>query len=574
MVRIGMEPTANLEQLRHSAAHLLAHAVYELYPDTLFTIGPATEDGFFYDMLPHTNFKECDLPLIEERMRELAKRNYPIVHTLITAEKAREIFKDNRFKLQLIDEINQPLVGLATQGEFKDLCRGGHVSHTGDIQHFKLEAISGSYWKANRDDQALQRISGTAFFSDEELKKYEQKKLDAIQYDHRRLGKQLDLFSFHEEGPGFAFFHPKGRLVLNLLIEYMRKLQKEYNYQEISTPILLSDSLWHQSGHYAHYKDKMYFCSIDEREFAVKPMNCPGSTLIFSERPRSYRELPLKLAEFGLVHRHELSGVLHGLMRVRSFTQDDAHIYCTIDQVEDQVVSIIRMMQRLLAKFSFTNVSFAVSTRPDDSMGDDIQWEKATNALTNALQKEGISHKIQDKEGAFYGPKIEVKIQDAMEREWQCGTVQIDFNMPHNFDLSFINSKGEKERPVMVHQAIYGSFERIFAIILEHYKGLLPFWLCPVQVRALPITNAQQEYAHEIINSLKAAGIRADMDASGDPLSGQIKNAQAEKIPWMLVLGKKETELNVVTLRHRDGKQELNLPLNQIIEKAHELMNI
>jgi threonyl-tRNA synthetase len=318
----------------------------------------------------------------------------------------------------------------------------------------------------------------------------------------------------------------------------------------------------------------MYFCSIDEREFAVKPMNCPGSTLIFSERPRSYRELPLKLAEFGLVHRHELSGVLHGLMRVRSFTQDDAHIYCTIDQVEDQVVSIIRMMQRLLAKFSFTNVSFAVSTRPDDSMGDDIQWEKATNALTNALQKEGISHKIQDKEGAFYGPKIEVKIQDAMEREWQCGTVQIDFNMPHNFDLSFINSKGEKERPVMVHQAIYGSFERIFAIILEHYKGLLPFWLCPVQVRALPITNAQQEYAHEIINSLKAAGIRADMDASGDPLSGQIKNAQAEKIPWMLVLGKKETELNVVTLRHRDGKQELNLPLNQIIEKAHELMNI
>lgn len=568
-----MERSQDLAQLRHSAAHLLAHAVSELYPDTIFTIGPATADGFFYDMLPTKNFKEEDLPKIQERMQEISRRNLPIEHTLIPADQAREIFAHNKFKLQLIDEINEPLVGLATQGDFKDLCRGGHVPHTGDIKHFKLEAISGSYWKADRSNQALQRISGTAFFTPEDLAKYEQRIQDAIQYDHRRLGKQLNLFSFHEEGPGFAFFHPQGKLVINLLIDYMRKLQREYNYQEISTPVILSDSLWHQSGHYEYFKDNMYFCSIDEREFAVKPMNCPGSTLVFRERPHSYRELPMKLAEFGLVHRHELSGVLHGLMRVRAFTQDDAHIYCTVDQVEAEVGVILQIIQRVLKRFGFTDTKFAVSTRPDNAMGDPELWEKATNALMNALKNEGIPYAIQEKEGAFYGPKIEVKMRDSMEREWQAGTVQVDFNMPINFDITFVNSKGEKERPVMVHQAVYGSLERFFAILLEHYKGNLPFWLSPVQARIMPITDELRAYAQEVCNKLIAIGIRAEVDQSGDPLSGQIKSAQLEKIPWMLVVGKKEREANTVTLRQRESAEQKSLPLEDLLKLANTLNN-
>lgn len=557
--------------LRHSAAHLLAHAVTELFPDTILTIGPATEDGFFYDMLPKRNFKEEDLPKIEARMKAIADRNLPLTHEPMAKDEARQLYKNNPYKLELINGIPGDTVGIARQGDFYDLCKGGHVSSTGLLKNVKLTAISGSYWRADRSKQPLQRISGIVFFTAQDLAEYERKKEEAAKYDHRKIGKQLDLFSFHDEGVGFPFFHPKGKLVLNLMTAYMRKLQQENNYQEISTPTMLSDTLWKRSGHWAHYKDKMYFCNIDESVYAVKPMNCPGSILVYATRPRSYRELPLKLAEFGHVHRHELSGVLHGLMRVRAFTQDDAHIYCTPDQIEHEVITIVKIAYTMLNKFGFKDIDVTISTKPEDAMGDPALWEKATNALKGALSQLNIPFSISEGEGAFYGPKIEFRIKDSMGREWQCGTVQVDFFFPQNFDLEYVASSGQRERPVMIHQAIYGSLERFFAIILEHFKGHLPFWLSPVQIKILTITDAQKEYANSVMAQLKAHNLRVELDETSDQISGKIKRAQEEKIPWMLVLGQKEVDNKTITLRHNDGKQEFGLSLDTVLQKANEL---
>lgn len=557
--------------LRHSAAHLLAHAVMELYPDTILTIGPATQEGFFYDCLPAKNFKEEDLPKIEARMKEIADRNLPLTHEMMDKAQARELYKDNPFKLELIDNIPDAQVGIARQGDFYDLCRGGHVSTTGLIKNIKLTSISGSYWRADRNGQKLQRISGIAFFTPEDLAEYERKKEEAAKYDHRRLGKQLDLFSFHDEGVGFPFFHPKGKLVINLMMQYMRKLQQEHGYQEISTPTMLSDELWKRSGHWAHYKDKMYFCDIDEQSYAVKPMNCPGSILVYATRPRSYRELPLKLAEYGHVHRHELSGVLHGLMRVRAFTQDDAHVYCMPNQIEEQVIIMIKMIYTMLNKFGFSDIDVTISTKPENALGSQEYWDNATNALKGALDKMNLKYSISEGEGAFYGPKIEFRIKDSMDREWQCGTIQVDFFFPQNFDLEYVASTGQRERPVMIHQANYGSLERFFAIILEHFKGNLPFWLAPVQISILTITDDQRPYAEQIAQALKSHNFRVEVDQTSDQISAKIKRAQEEKIPWMLVLGKKEVENNTITLRHNDGKQEFGLTFEQVLQKANEL---
>ncbi|HZW61591.1 MAG TPA: threonine--tRNA ligase [Candidatus Babeliales bacterium] len=565
----------DLSVLRHSAAHLLAHAVMELFPKTKLTIGPATKDGFFYDLLPEQghNFKEEDLPKIDAHMREISAKNYPITHKNISKDEARKLFKDNPFKLELIDTIPGDIVGLAEQGNFYDLCKGGHVASTGDIKYFKLEAISGSYWRADRNNQALQRISGTAFFTAQDLASYEKRIEEALMYDHRKLGKQMELFSFHDESVGSVFFHNKGKKVVNTMIAYLRSLLEKANYQEISTPIILDVSLWKRSGHYAHYKDNMYFTNVDNEHYALKPMNCPGSILVYSERPHSYRELPLRLAEFGINHRYELSGVLHGLMRVRSFTMDDAHIYCTVDQMEQEILTTITMAQTVYKKFGFEKVSVYISTRPASSMGTDEQWNKATDALKSALDKAGVSYGIKEGEGAFYGPKIEFHIHDSMERSWQCGTIQVDFNFPANFDLTYITSAGTKEQPVMLHRAIYGSIERFLAILLEHHKGHLPFWVAPIQMRVLTITDAQKEYAKELVNKLKAQGLRAELDESSDQISQQIKVAQLERIPWMLVIGKKEVEQNTITLRHNDGKQEFGLHFDQLLEKANNLIN-
>lgn len=561
-----------LQRLRHSTAHLLAHAIMEIFPDTKLTIGPATEEGFFYDSLPARNFKDEDLPALEQRMREISARNLPLTHKEISKTEARAIYKNNPFKLELIDNLPGDTVGLATQGDFHDLCRGGHVASTGDIKHFKLQNISGSYWRADRNGTALQRITGTAFLSQKEMEEHEQRILDAQLYDHRRLGKQLDYFSFHDEGPGFPFFHPKGKLIINLLANYMRSILKRTGHQEIETPLMLSDELWRRSGHYQFYQDKMYFSCIDERSFAIKPMNCPGSILIYKERPRSYRELPLKLNEFGRVHRHELSGVLHGLFRVRAFTIDDTHIYCMPDQIEQEILTFLHMVKEVMAKFGFENLKIGVSTRPENSMGSEEYWEKATNGLISALDKAKLPYVIQEGEGAFYGPKIEIKMKDSMNREWQCGTIQIDFFQPENFDLSYVSSDGTLKRPVILHQAVYGSLERFFGVLLEHYKGHLPFWLSPVQIKILTVSDEQKTYAQELLKFLQEQGLRVELDASSDTLSAQIKTAQLSKTPWMLVIGKKEAADRTVTLRHHDGKQEQGLTKQELITRAKTLL--
>lgn len=559
----------DLQELRHSAAHLLAHALTTHFARTQLTIGPATEDGFFYDFLPERNIKEEDLALIEATMHQIAAQDLSITHEQMDKSEARILYANNPFKLELIDQIPGDTVGIARQGDFFDLCKGGHVHSTGQIKHFKLTGISGSYWRADRTSQALQRIHGVAFFSAEDLQNYETQKEHLMLYDHRRLGKNLDLFSFHQEGTGFPFFHPKGKLVLNELAHYMRSLLTQAGYQEVSTPMMLSDELWKQSGHYAHYKKNMYFCTIDETNYAIKPMNCPGCILIFKERPRSYRELPLRLAEFGLVHRHELSGVLHGLFRVRAFTIDDGHIFCTVEQLENEILNELKLTLFVLRQF-FSNIQVKLATRPSDAPGNDELWQKATDALKNALERANESYTINEGEGAFYGPKLEFHISDSMGRSWQCSTAQVDFFLPERFDLAYVTSSGSRMRPVIVHRAIYGSFERFFGILLEHFKGNLPFWLSPVQVRVLSVTDEQKPYGATIVSQLQKAGLRAEMSQCSDPLSGKIKACQLEKVPWMLIVGKKEVESQMVTLRTREGAQETGLNLETIIERAQK----
>lgn len=564
----------DLSVLRHSAAHLLAHAVTELFPTTILTIGPATKDGFFYDFLPEKSFKDEDLVRIEERMHEISKRAIPLTHKQVDKSVACELYKNNPFKLELIADIPGDTVGLAEQGDFYDLCRGGHVLSTADIKHFKLLHISGSYWRADKNKQGLQRITGTAFYTQEAMDEFVQLREDALKYDHRRLGKELDLFSFHDEGVGFPFFHPHGKTVLNVLTARVRKYMRRGGYQEISTPVMLSDSLWEKSGHDKHYRDNMYFSEIDDRSYAIKPMNCPAGMLIYKERPRSYRELPLRLADFGVLHRHELSGVLSGLFRVRSFSQDDAHIFCTKDQIEAEVEKFIKLYDAVIQPFGFTNIVIGVSTKPAKAMGSDDLWDSATKALETALTKLGKKYTIYPGEGAFYGPKIEFGIEDSLKRVWQCGTIQIDLCNPDNFDLTYVTPEGTKDRPVILHRAIYGSFERFFGILLEHYKGKLPFWLAPVQARILTITDEQKEYARVIMNDLLDADIRVELDESSDPISGQIKRAQHDRIAWMIVIGKKEVENNTLTLRYLDGKQEFGLTVAQVLEKAKNEMAI
>lgn len=563
-----------LQILRHSAAHLVAQAIKELYPKTQLTIGPATKEGFFYDLLPEHNFKETDLPVIETKMHEIVKRNLPITHSEISKTEARKIYHDNPFKLELIDGIPGETVGMAYQGEFYDLCRGGHVASTGALGHFMLTGLSGSYWRADQKNAALQRISGTIFFTDQELKDHVKQKELAALYDHRKLGKEMDLFSFQEQGTGFPFYHPKGTFIVNKLKEFIRNIWQNNGYHETMTPSILDVTLWKQSGHYENYQKHMYFSTIEDKQYAVKPMNCPGSMLIYKQNLHSYKELPLRLAEFGHVHRFELSGVLHGLFRVRAFTQDDTHMYCAPEQIETQIISSIATIDKVLTTFGFSDIHFAVSTKPENAMGSDDLWEKAINALTTGLTKAGKTFEIYEGEGAFYGPKIEVTIFDSMGRAWQVSTVQVDFFMPQNFELYYINNKGEKQTPVIIHQAILGSLERFFGILLEHVKGHFPFWLCPTQIKVIPITEGQMQYAQTITQKLKALGIRCEIDENSEPLSAKIKVAQLERIPWMLVLGQKELDNNTITLRHVDGKQEFGLTLEQIISKAQEINKI
>ncbi len=558
-------------QVRHSAAHLLAQAVLELFPTTKLTIGPVTEAGFFYDFLPEKNFKEEQLELIEKKMREIAARNLKISGRDISKDEARVVFAGNQFKLELIDKITDATVSIFQQGDFFDLCKGGHVSYTSKIKHFKLTGISGAYWRADRDGIALQRISGVAFATKEEFDAYLKRIEQAELYDHRRLGQQLNLFSFHEEAPGMPFFRHKGQILYNNLINFTRSLQ-EGLYEEVRTPMIMSEGLWKTSGHYDNYKDMIYFATTADGETnCVKPMNCPGGVLMYKEALHSYRDLPLRVAEFGMVHRFELSGVRHGLLRVRQFTQDDAHIYCTPEQTEQEVIGCLELVEKVYAPFNFNKISMAVSTRPEKSMGTEQMWEMATSALCKALEKRGTPYIIQPGEGAFYGPKIEVRVEDAMGREWQLGTVQVDFNLPMSFELEYIDSDQSRKTPVMIHRAIMGSIERFMGIIIEHFKGNLPFWLAPEQIRVLKITDQQADYAKSVHAQFKTAGLLATIDDSSDQISAQIRRAQTEKVSWMVVVGKKEAEAGTVTLRHPDGKQEFGLTVEQLIERAKKL---
>ena len=561
----------SLEILRHSAAHLLAQALMQLFPDTQLTIGPATKTGFFYDFLSSTNLKQADLETVSKRMQELADQNIPLTHEQISKAQALELYKNNPFKLELINNLPGDTVGLARQGDFYDLCRGGHVESTGQLKHFILTGLSGSYWRADRENAQLQRITGTAFPTSKELRMHLKQIEDAEKYDHRKLGKEMDLFSFHDEGAGFPFYHPKGTQIFNGLKSYMRRIWEKNNHQEIITPAMLDAELWKRSGHYSHYKNNMYFCDVEGQDYAIKPMNCPGAILTYQERPHSFRDLPLKLSEFGHVHRFELSGVLHGLFRVRAFTIDDSHTFCTLDQLESEILKGIEIIDSTFKKFDFTDVSYAVSTRPENSMGSAELWETAKNTLMNTLKKAGKDFVLLEGEGAFYGPKLEVTIKDSMGREWQCSTIQIDFFLPQNFDLTYVASGGEKKQPVIIHQAVFGSFERFMGIITEHLKGHFPFWLAPVQVKVLPITSAQTEYATSIFQQLEQQGIRAQLDSSQEPLSAKIKVAQLARVPWMIVVGDKEVEQNTVTLRLASGKQEFGISIEEMLKRAQEL---
>jgi threonyl-tRNA synthetase len=566
------------EFYKHSAAHLMAQAINDLYPNTTFTLGPATTTGFFYDFVTDgKNLKIEDLQKITNRMNVIANENIQIKHYAVSKKEAEKIFANNPFKMEILSTqiTDDDEVGIAEQGTFIDLCKGGHVPSTGYLKNFHLTGLSGSYWRGNKDGIVLQRISGVVFKSKKELEDYLNRQKELEMYDHRKLGTEMDLFSLHKEGPGFPFFHENGMIVVNELIKDMRKTIQEAGYKEVKTPAILSYQLWKQSGHDAYYKENIYTLFIEDNEYAVKPMNCPGHFLIWNMRPRSYRELPYRFFEFGHVHRRELSGTLHGLTRVRAFTIDDAHIICRESQIEQEVLSIIKLVEKTLAKAKLTDYSIIISTRPDDAPGDDELWNLATDGLKNALKKAGKEFEIDEGGGAFYGPKIEVWVKDVFERVWSCSTIQLDFVQPKNFDLMYINEYGEKERAVVIHHAIYGSIERFLAVMLEHHKGHLPLWLSPIQITILPITDNQNEYANKIKDSiLKDIDLHIQIDQSSDTLSGKIAKTQKMRVPIMIVVGAKEQEKNTISVRFANGRQHNNITTENLIEKVKDELSI
>ena len=536
----------------HSASHLMAQAVKRLYPDARLAIGPAIEEGFYYDFDLNHTLNEEDLEKIEEEMQKIIQENLIIERKILSKEDAKKLFssRGETYKIELLDDIPDDQVSLYQQGEFIDLCRGPHVPSTGSIKAYKLLSVSGAYWRGKETNPMLQRIYGIAFDDQEKLKEYLYRLEEAKKRDHRRLGKELELFSLHEEGPGFPFFHPKGMVVINSLLDAWRKEHTKRGYQEIKTPIILDRGLWERSGHWDHYRNNMYFTTIDEREFAVKPMNCPGGILIYQSQLHSYREFPLRIAELGLVHRHELSGVLHGLMRVRCFTQDDAHIYMEPHQVKQEIIGVIELADYIYRLFQF-DYELELSTRPENSMGSDEMWDLATKSLENALQEKNLPYRVNEGDGAFYGPKIDFHLKDTLGRRWQCGTIQLDFAMPECFDLSYIGEDGMKHRPVMLHRTILGSIERFLGILIEHTAGALPVWLSPVQVVVVPIAERHYSYAQEVRQQIANAQIRVELNDESATLGAKIRKAQLQKIPYILIMGDKEIENHQVSVRDR-----------------------
>lgn len=557
------EDKEGLMTMRHSCAHVMAQAIKHLYPDAKFAIGPAIDDGFYYDIDSEHVFSQEDFPAIEAEMAKIIKANLPMEKHILPRSEALKFFKEEHqdYKDIIISDLPEDaVISTYTQGDFTDLCRGPHVRSTGKIKAFKLMAVAGAYWRGDEHNKMLQRIYGTAFFTKEDLNEFLRVRAEAEKRDHRKLGRQLDLFSFHEEGPGFPFFHPKGMVLRNELMNYERELFKEFGYEEIMTPIILSKKLWVQSGHWDHYKENMYFTKIDGEDYAVKPMNCPGGILYFKTQQRSYRELPKRVGEFGLVHRHELHGALHGLFRVRNFTQDDAHIFMTQDQMEEEVLKCMAMYQKMYGVFGLA-YHVELSTRPENSMGSDELWEISTNALRNAIEKSGIPYVINEGDGAFYGPKLDFHVEDSLKRTWQCGTIQMDMQLPERFDVNYIGEDGEKHRAVMLHRAGYGSLERFIGILIEHFAGAFPTWIAPVQAKIIPISEKNLEYAKSVASALAESNIRVEVEEGNDTLGYKIRKAQMEKVPYMLVVGDKEAASHTVSVRSRRNGDEGSCPL-------------
>ena len=549
--------------LRHTAAHVMAQAIQHLYPGTKFAIGPAIDDGFYYDLESDHVFSQEDFAAIEKEMAKIAKANLPIEKKILSRNEALEFFRSRNqdYKVILIQDLPEDaIISTYTQGDFTDLCRGPHVRSTGKLKVFKLMTVAGAYWRGDEHNKMLQRIYATAFFDKEELDRFLFVRAEAEKRDHRKLGKQLNLFSFHEEGPGFPFFHPKGMVIRNELIAYERELFREFGYEEIMTPIILSKKLWLQSGHWDHYKENMYFTQIDEEDYAVKPMNCPGGILYYKTNQHSYRELPKRVGEFGIVHRHELHGALHGLFRVRVFTQDDAHIFMTQDQMKDEVIKTMEMYRKLYSVFGL-EYHVELSTRPENSMGSEELWEISTNALRDAVEVAGVPYVINEGDGAFYGPKLDFHIKDCLGRTWQCGTIQMDMQLPERFDVNYVGEDGEKHRAVMLHRAGYGSLERFIGILIEHFAGAFPSWIAPVQVKVVPVTEKHMNYAKSVADALSASNVRVEIEEGNDTLGYKIRKAQMEKVPYTLVVGDKEMNGHTVSVRSRKNGDEGSLPV-------------
>lgn len=573
------EDPESLFTLRHTASHVMAQAIQHLFPGVKFAIGPAIDDGFYYDLDSDHVFSQEDFAAIEKEMSKIAKENIPLVKKVLPRDEALQYFKDKGqdYKVMLIEDLpEEETISLYEQGDFTDLCAGPHMKSTGKVKTFKLMTVAGAYWRGDSKNKMLQRIYATAFFSKEDLDHYLFVRAEAEKRDHRKLGKQLDLFSFHEEGPGFPFFHPKGMILRNKLMDYERELFKEFGYVEIMTPVILSKKLWLQSGHWDHYKENMYFTQIDDEDYAIKPMNCPGGILFFKTQQRSYRDLPMRVGEFGLVHRHELKGALHGLFRVRCFTQDDAHIFMTQEQMKDEVIKCMAMYQKMYGVFGL-EYHVELSTRPENSMGSDELWEISTNALREAIETAGVPYQINEGDGAFYGPKLDFHVQDSLGRTWQCGTIQMDMQLPERFDVNYIGEDGEKHRAVMLHRAGYGSLERFIGILIEHYAGAFPTWIAPVQAKIIPVTDKNLEYAKSVAAAMSESDIRVEVEEANETLGYKIRKAQMEKVPYMIIVGDQEMKGHTISVRSRKngdlGSQSLPMFVANLIREIKEREN-
>ena len=563
---LTLKDSEGVEVMRHSCAHIMAEAICKIWPDTKLVYGPTIDDGFYYDIDLDEPIRPTDFERIEQEMRDIIKADKSFARTEMSKAEASAKLAGNKYKIDNIANADSDVISFYSNGgEFEDLCRGPHLPSTGKVKSFKIMSVAGAYWHGDPTQKMLQRVYGTAWPDKKELKDYLTRLEEAKKRDHRVLGKQLDLFSFNEAGPGFAFIHPKGMIIWNAITDFWRSVHTKYEYQEIKTPIILNEQLWHKSGHWENYKENMYFTDIDDVSFAIKPMNCPGGCLVYKNRQHSYREFPMRIAELGLVHRHEASGVMHGLFRVRQFTQDDAHIFCTPDQIESEIIGVIELTFEIYKAFGFDDFYIELSTKPEKHIGSDEMWDTATNSLENALKHKNIDYKINPGDGAFYGPKIDFHIRDCLKRSWQLGTIQLDFSMPQRFGLVYTDKDNTEKAPVMIHRAVLGSFERFIGILIEHYGARFPLWLAPEQVRILPISEKTNDYALAVQKRFKDDGLRCNIDLSNEKIGAKIARAHSEKLPYMLVVGPKEVESDSVNVRIRAVKENKTVGVGEFI---------